>query len=710
MVVVDPILAKSRVDAMLRITQMIETAPSLSDLLTSVFAEIIHTFDYTSCNVLLSVDQTHYVMHVFPPHQTSSQVLSVEAAPLLTQIIESRQPTQLNLDDTNETDAYIQLLLRDIAVRSFLLIPLIAQNQVIGVLAFCSTATPSSRSVDEMALLRLFASQLASVMVVLRNTEITKRRDEELILNEIATTVTSILDTHQVYMLVVQKLNTYFEVDAGSILLIDEMTGALQFVMTIEGSEERLAGKYVPVGQGVVGHVAKTGQWEIVHDAPNDPRFYSKISEEVGYKTQSILCVPMVAKGRVIGVLELLNKINGHFTEDDAQRLTRMASLIGVAIQNARLFQQVTDTRDRLAAILNSVAEGIVMTNMHGNVLSVNPMASQLFGANETDLLYQPIDELIDDLYRQAHEITTPSWQNEEEDNASTAPQITELELGSEQRRFIRHLRLPVRDADGKMYGQIEVFHDITKERELTQLRDDYTSMLVHDMRAPLTSIINGIVMVQRGLVGDISPQQHELLAIAHHGSQTMLELINNLLDISKMEEGHMPLDAEPLVPYTLIDDVIERLEVSARARQLTIEQNLAVGLPTIEADKNKIMRVLQNLVDNALKFSPTHEVVTVGAYHHVTGQEPPVLTPVSPPVTDGEWLVIWIQDRGPGIPNAYHARIFEKFGQVHRRKAGGTGLGLTFCKLAVEAHYGRIWLESREGSGSIFAFALPLQ
>ena len=709
MVVVDPILAKSRVNAILRVTQMIETAPSLSDLLTSVFGEIIHTFEYTSCNVLLSVDETQYVMHIFPPHQTSSQVLSAEAAPLFKQIVEARQPLQLNVDDTNETDAYVQLLLRDAAVRSFLLIPLIAQDQVMGVLAFCSTSTTESHSADEVALLRLFASQLASAMVVLRNTEITKRRDEELILNEIATTVTSVLDTHQVYLLVVQKLNTYFEVDAGSILLIDEMTGALQFVMTIEGSEERLAGKYVPVGQGVVGHVARTGQWEIVHDAPNDPRFYSKISEDVGYQTRSILCVPMIAKGRVIGVLELLNKINGHFTEDDAQRLTRMASLIGVAIQNARLFQQVTDTRDRLAAILNSVAEGIVMTNMHGNVLSVNPMASQLFGADETDLLYQPLGELIDDLYKQAHAITTPSWQNDEEQN-STAPQMTELELGSDQRRFIRHLRLPVRDADGKMYGQIEVFHDITKERELTQLRDDYTSMLVHDMRAPLTSIINGIVMVQRGLVGPISPQQQELLAIAHQGSQTMLELINNLLDISKMEEGHMPLEVEPLVPYTLIDDVIERLEASTRTRQLTIEQKLAVGLPTIEADKNKVMRVLQNLVDNALKFSPAQEVVTIGAYHHVIGQTPPVHVPVSPPIANGEWLVIWIQDRGPGIPSAYHARIFEKFGQVHRRKAGGTGLGLTFCKLAVEAHNGRIWLESHEGSGSIFAFALPLQ
>ena len=133
------------------------------------------------------------------------------------------------------------------------------------------------------------------------------------------------------------------------------------------------------------------------------------------------------------------------------------------------------------------------------------------------------------------------------------------------------------------------------------------------------------------------------------------------------------------------------------------------INLPLIEADDEKIVRVLQNLLDNAIKFSPTGATVTVGAHFFTPDHPLPEDVPLHPPLDSGEWLIFWTQDRGMGIPPAYHERIFEKFGQVRGRKVRGTGLGLTFCKLAVEAHGGQIWLESEEGVGSVFAFALPL-
>jgi signal transduction histidine kinase len=163
------------------------------------------------------------------------------------------------------------------------------------------------------------------------------------------------------------------------------------------------------------------------------------------------------------------------------------------------------------------------------------------------------------------------------------------------------------------------------------------------------------------------------------------------------------------VAPYAILDQAIERLQVSARSQQVPLEQRMAINLPLIEADDAKIVRVLQNLLDNAIKFSPQGAAVTVGAHYFAPGRALPADVPLHPPLGDGEWLVFWTQDRGMGIPIAYHERIFEKFGQVRGRKVRGTGLGLTFCKLAVEAHGGRIWLESEEGAGSVFAFALPL-
>ncbi|MBC8077995.1 MAG: ATP-binding protein, partial [Chloroflexales bacterium] len=125
--------------------------------------------------------------------------------------------------------------------------------------------------------------------------------------------------------------------------------------------------------------------------------------------------------------------------------------------------------------------------------------------------------------------------------------------------------------------------------------------------------------------------------------------------------------------------------------------------------DIDKIVRVLQNLLDNAIKFSPSGSTVTIGAAACV-GDQPCDCLPIEvPALPAGQWLVLWVRDQGPGIPAQYHERIFEKFGQVRGRKLRGTGLGLTFCKLAVEAHSGTIWLESSEGLGSTFAFAVPL-
>jgi PAS domain S-box-containing protein len=700
----DSTFARPRTDALLRITQAIETATTLDELLLLGLNELTQLFDVAQgCVVLLAENGTVGVIaQEYPPQITPPVSLPIAESDMLRRVISERRTLHIYEPDT--IDAFLQAY----SIRSALLVPLISQDQPIGVLSLNAADASHRFTEEDEALARILAGPLAAAIIASRTREAAEMRSEELdTLNEIASTVTSTLDEHEVYKLVVQKLNTYFNVDAGSILLLDEATGDLVFVMTIEGNEERLAGLRVPMGQGVAGYVAQTGKSVIVHDVEKDARFYRKISEQVGYVTRSILCVPMVAKGRVIGVIELLNKLNGDFTPEDAERMTGMAAFIGVAIENARLFQQVADGRDRLAAILNSTAEGIVMTDMHGAILSVNPMAAKLFGASESELLGQLLDSLLADLHSRAHEVITRSWGQNDSEQADTS--FVEIELGGARRRFFRYLRLPVRDTNGEMYAQLAVFHDITQERELAQLRDDYTGMLVHDLRAPLTSIMNGIIMLQRGLGGPVNDQQRELLSIAHLGSQTMLELINNLLDISKMEQGRMELEIEPLVPYNLFDEAAERLEGLALNRRVVIEQMLAVGLPLIDADKDKIVRVLQNLLDNAIKFSPSEGAVTMGAHYFAPDTPLPPDVPIHPPLTEGSWLTLWIQDRGPGIPAAYHERIFEKFGQVRGRKVRGTGLGLTFCKLAVEAHHGHIWLESKEGVGSIFAFALPL-
>ena len=715
----DPV--DTRTAALLRIASVIETAATLDELLMlgiSEFSQILHL--PSSCVLFVSDDGiTAHVANAHPPRVSLPTPFLLTDTPFLHQVFAERQVVQIDNIHHNEllgsdasamTQVFVQLFDRE-HICSVLMLPLVAQDRVIGILLFATMEEPRHFTKSEVALARLMASQIATATTSFRIIERAQRRTAELAtLNKIAAAVTSSLNTRDVYHLVMEQLNEYFQVDAGSLLMLDVETNELVFVMTLEAGEEKLFGVRVPQGQGFVGLVAQSQQYEIIHDAQHDSRFYAKVSESVNYEVRTILCVPIVVKNRTIGVIELLNKRDGTFTEEEANRLMRMAATIGVAIENAHLFQEVTTVRDRFEAILNSTNDGILMADMHGAVVTANPMAAQLFSCRKELLIGRQINDLLAELSARALAVSTPSWLNEDD----AVDQVVELELSSPQARFIRHYTLPVREVNGAEIGRLALFQDISKERELAQLREDYTGMLIHDLRAPLTAIMNGIMMVKRGLGGPISDQQQELLGIAHQGSRTMLEMVNTLLDISKMEQGRMSLEVEPLSPYALIDQTLDRLMVSARDQRIPLMQQLPVGLPLVEADREKLVRVLQNLLDNAIKFSPMEATVTLGAValHITEGVHPDVVDGLPlriPALHVGDWLVFWVRDHGPGIPPQYHERIFEKFGQVRGRKVRGTGLGLTFCKLAIESHGGKIWLQSAEGKGSIFALALPL-
>jgi NtrC-family two-component system sensor histidine kinase KinB len=700
-----------RTDALLRITAAIETAATLDELLLLGLSAFSRMLGAPRGGVLLFDDTrtTATLACEFPPHVRSVPPLVVAESPVIQQLLSGRTPIIVRDMQAEDRQGLTALgkLVQDEQIHALLLLPLISQDHVIGALSLGALDAQALFRPADVAMGRVMAGQFAAGIASFRITEAAQRRSRELeTLNEIAETVTSSLDPHEVYRLVQQKINEHFNVEAGSLLMINEESGDMEFVMTLEGGEERAAGLRVPRGRGVAWHVANTRRYDIVLDASKDPRIYRKIGDSLGMPTRSLLSAPMVVKGRAIGVIQLLNKRDGIFSDEDGQRLTRMATTIGVAIENAQLFQQISNGRDRLQAILNSTTDGILMVDMHGEVMIANPMAEQIFRRRRDEIVGRPAAALLAELYGHAREQTTPQWFND-----PGAPPVVEIDLSSwhPQYRFVRHFTLPVHDVARTPIGQLMLFQDISQERELEEFREDYIGMLVHDLRAPLTAIMNGVLMTKRGLAGPVTEQQNELLAIALQGSQTMLEMINTLLDIAKMEQNRMSLDIEPVSPYMLAESAQTRLQPSAQKSRVRMELAIDGGLPEAPVDASKIERVLQNLLDNAIKFSPSGSTITIGG-SACPGGEPcdcvPFQVPALPP---GQWLLLWVRDQGPGIPAQYHERIFEKFGQVRGRKLRGTGLGLTFCKLAVEAHGGAIWLESREHHGSTFAFALPL-
>jgi two-component system sensor histidine kinase/response regulator len=230
--------------------------------------------------------------------------------------------------------------------------------------------------------------------------------------------------------------------------------------------------------------------------------------------------------------------------------------------------------------------------------------------------------------------------------------------------------------------------------QETEAMRDSLTHMIVHDLRTPLTSLLTGLQTIEA--LGPLDALQSEFLGIAVSGGQTLLSMINNLLDIHKMESGQMELSRELLPPAVVLEAATAQVLPLIRAEGLTLEHDIPTDLPILRADEEKLRRVLVNLLGNAIKFTPA------GGQIHLTARY----------MADSPAVAFSVRDTGPGIPEDAWERIFEKFGQVAAHGTSryvSTGLGLTFCKMAVEAHGGTITVESTLGIGSIFTFCIPV-
>jgi signal transduction histidine kinase len=242
-------------------------------------------------------------------------------------------------------------------------------------------------------------------------------------------------------------------------------------------------------------------------------------------------------------------------------------------------------------------------------------------------------------------------------------------------------------DRESVLYAQLQ--QNYQRLQELEKIRDDMRNMIVHDLRTPLTAVIVGISLL--GKHGTLTETQREMVSIASTGGTTLLGMINDLLDVEKMESGSERPRYTQLSAATLIEGAIEQVCSIAELEQTELVSEVAPELPLFAGDENKLSRTLVNLIANAIKFTRAGTVT-------IAASQP-----------DAGHIRFAIRDTGPGIPAEAFEKIFEKFGQVDAGHRVGTGLGLAFCKLAVEAHGGRIGVESTPGAGSTFSFTLPV-
>ncbi len=246
-----------------------------------------------------------------------------------------------------------------------------------------------------------------------------------------------------------------------------------------------------------------------------------------------------------------------------------------------------------------------------------------------------------------------------------------------------------------KLKGATDALEESLKRlRELQKARDDLMRMIVHDLKTPLTSMLATLEMLRDGDFGALPDRPARALSDVEGKAEDLLGLIEDLLDVSRMEERSLPLQPEPIAPAALMAEILFDWQLRFRQEQTEARTDVADDAPVFSADKTLLKRVLANLVQNAVTHSPVPVTLTLGARRDPAG------------------IVLSVADTGPGIPDEYQDLVFQKFEQVRAPNAPrvrSSGLGLAFCRVAVESHGGRIWVRSREGEGSTFFIQLPL-
>ncbi len=417
------------------------------------------------------------------------------------------------------------------------------------------------------------------------------------------------------------------------------------------------------------------------------------------------LSVPIARDNDVMGVITLYSVEKDSYKPDDILFVRQLATQAVIAVDNARLFNRTEESRDRLQVILDSMHEAVLLIDADGTVLLANPQVNFMFDLPTALITGQTLEALLGeaDLNLASALGFTPEALLDlvaqmQEGRWAGGHTRQSYRIERPLVRFIDRTIVSTHASGGQVIGLLMVFSDATEERELVQAREDLTRMIVHDLRSPLTAISTGMRLLTEMAPAD--PSLARMLTRTTDGSQRalrkLLNLVNSLLDIAKMESGSMTLIRADHMLAPIAQGV--RIELMPLAEELEIMVTVVIpdDLPDLFIDAPKIERVLLNLVDNALKFTPYAGLVKIVA--QISTERP-------------EFARIEVCDTGSGIPDSYKMRIFDRFEQVDgsQGRRRGTGLGLTFCKLTVEAHGGQIWIEDNPGGGSIFVFLLPL-
>ena len=472
------------------------------------------------------------------------------------------------------------------------------------------------------------------------------------------------------------RIRVLLDTDTAAILVHEGGELVARAAKGLEEAVER--GVRIPVGKGFAGRIAAERRAVAIEDVDHAD-ILNPLLREKGIK--SLLGVPLVVEGEVLGVLHVGTLAPRSFTEDDARLLQLAADRVALALENAALYQE-TEQRADAARVLAHVADGVLLLDRDGIVRLWNPAAERITGLAAERVLERPAAEAIPGWETIARLVRVAPSPAPAAARAETVP--VEIEG--------REVWLSISGV-GFAEGTVYAFRDLSEERALEDLKTDFVATVSHELRTPLAAVYGAAMTLRRPDIAFAGEQRDRLVSMIANEADRLARIVDDILWASRLDSGRLHFGIVSCDAAAIAAGVVEAARAHLPER-VSLELVVPPDVPEVAGDADKIRQVLVNLVENAVKYSPDGGVVEV----HVEPLE--------------RRLLISVRDEGLGIPLTEQQRIFEKFYRLDpnlTRGVGGTGLGLYICRELVRRMNGRLWVASKEGQGSTFFVELPL-
>ena len=426
-------------------------------------------------------------------------------------------------------------------------------------------------------------------------------------------------------------------------------------------------------------------------EIPKINQLLQQIARSVSLGLLTGVGLPLIAHNRVIGVIFVFRNYRGRFSGNDRSLLQSFADQAAVAVHNAQLYEQSRREKQRMDAILDSVADGILILSQNHKIERSNPAFARLFGMPENEIVGRNHNDVI----RWADIAHGPTLDEAEAGGWPLTPNATlyvegDLLLANDNKLAVGVTYAPLKSPENKLLNLIASVRDVTHFRLAEEMQSTFMSVISHELKTPVAIIKGYVGTLRRDDVSWDRETVEDSLAVIEEEADHLNELIENLLDASRLEAGVLAIDATDLSLENLAKRLAERFRTQSDSHQFLVD--FPEDFPIILADERRIGQVILNLLSNAVKYSPE------GGHIRITGETRP------------EQVIICIEDQGPGIAHDDIPHIFDRFFRADKaqRNTKGTGLGLYLSRAIIEAHHGSIWVDPTPELGGRICFSLP--